>query len=107
MKLRVTRADLPQGNLEHWARVLLRVAKFILLLLMAPAILVLFHNPLDEQNAMREKLEQLKHQRDSLKQERDKWLRRKDWLEKDDAYLELQARDRLNRQKAGEYVLRF
>jgi cell division protein FtsB len=107
MKLRVTRADLPQGNLEHWARVLLRVAKFILLLLMAPAILVLFHNQLDEQNAMREKLEQLKHQRDSLKQERDKWLRRKDWLEKDDAYLELQARDRLNRQKAGEYVLRF
>ncbi|MBL9130667.1 MAG: septum formation initiator family protein [Verrucomicrobiaceae bacterium] len=107
MKLRVTRADLPQGNLEHWARVLLRVAKFVLLCLIVPVILVLFHNPLDEQTAMRDKLELLKHQRDSLKAERDKWLRRKDWLEKDDAYLELQARDRLNRQKAGEYVLRF
>jgi len=107
MKLRVTRADLPQGNLEHWARVLLRVAKFILLLLVAPVILVVFHNPLDAQTAMRDKLEQLKHQRDSLSQERDKLLRRKDWLEKDDADLELMSRDRLNRQKEGEYILRF
>ncbi len=107
MKLRVTRADLPHGNLEHCARVLLRVAKFILLLLIAPVILIVFHNPLDAQTAMRDKLEQLKHQRDSLAQERDKLLRRKDWLEKDDAYLELMSRDRLNRQKEGEYILRF
>ncbi len=63
--------------------------------------------PLDAQTAMRDKLEQLKHQRDSLAQERDKLLRRKDWLEKDDAYLELMSRDRLNRQKEGEYILRF
>jgi Septum formation initiator len=107
MKLRVTRADLPQSHLEHWARVLLRVAKMVLLCLTAPVILVLFHNPLDQQTAMRGKLEQLKHQRDSLTQERDKLLRRKDWLEKDDVYLELQSRDRLNRQKEGEYILRF
>ena len=107
MNLREIRADLPQSPLEHWARILLRVAKFVLLLLIVPVILVVFHNPLDEQTAMREKLEQLKEQRDDLKVERDKWLRRKDWLEKDDAYLELQARDRLNRQKEGEYVLRF
>jgi cell division protein FtsB len=107
MKLRVTRADLLQSHLEHWARVLLRVAKFVLLLLVAPTILVLFHNPLNEQTAMRDKLEQLKHQRDGLSQERDKLLRRKDWLEKDDTYLELMSRDRLNRQKEGEYILRF
>ena len=107
MKLRVTRVELPQGNLEHWARVLLRVAKFVLLLLIAPVILIVFHNPLDAQTAMRDKLQQLKHQRDSLAQERDKLLRRKDWLEKDDAYLELMSRDRLNRQKEGEYILRF
>jgi cell division protein FtsB len=107
MKLRVTRADMPQGNLEHWARVLLRVAKFVLLLLVAPVILIVFHNPLTEQNAMRDKLESLRHQRDSLSHERDKLLRRKDWLEKDDAYLELMSRDRLNRQKEGEYILRF
>ena len=107
MKFRVTRADLPQGNLEHWARVLLRVAKFILLLLVVPAILVVFHNPLDAQTAMREKLDEHKHQRDSLAQERDKRLRRKDWLEKDDVYLELMSRDRLNRQKEDEYILRF
>lgn len=107
MKFRVTRADLPQGNLEHWARVLLRVAKFILLLLVVPTILVVFHNPLDAQTAMREKLDELKRQRDSLAQERDKLLRRKDWLEKDDVYLELMSRDRLNRQKEDEYILRF
>ena len=107
MKLRETRAELPQSHLEHWARVLLKVAKFILLLLVVPVVLMLFHNPLDEQLAMRKKLEMLTHQRDSLKSERDKWLRRKDWLEKDDAYLELMSRDRLNRQKEGEYILRF
>lgn len=107
MKLRETRADLPQGRLEHGARVLLRVAKLLLLCLIVPAILIYFHNPLDAPTAMREKLDQLKQQRDSLAQERDKLVRRKEWLEKDDAFLELQARDRLNRQKAGEYVLRF
>ncbi len=107
MKLRETRAELPQSHLEHWARVLLKVAKFILLLLVVPVVLMLFHNPLDEQLAMRKKLEMLTQQRDSLKSERDKWLRRKDWLEKDDAYLEIQARDRLNRQKDGEWILRF
>ncbi len=107
MKFRETRAELPQSHLEHWARVLLKVAKFILLLLVVPVVLMLFHNPLDEQLAMRKKLEMLTQQRDSLKSERDKWLRRKDWLEKDDAYLEIQARDRLNRQKDGEWILRF
>jgi cell division protein FtsB len=107
MKLRETRAELPQNHLEHWARVLLKLAKFILLLLIVPVILMLFHNPLEEQVAMRNKLEQLKQQRDSLKQERDKALRQKDWLEKDDTYLELKARDRLNRQKDGEFILRF
>ncbi len=107
MKLRETRAELPQSHLEHWARVLLKVAKFILLLLVVPVVIMVFHNPLDEQLAMRKKLEMLTQQRDSLKSERDKWLRRKDWLEKDDAYLEIQARDRLNRQKDGEWILRF
>ena len=56
MNLREIRADLPQSPLEHWARILLRVAKFVLLLLIVPVILVVSHNPLDEQTAMRDKL---------------------------------------------------
>ena len=107
MTYRETRADQPQGRLEHWARVLLRVAKFLLLCLIVPAILLCFRNPLHEQTAMREHLTTLKEQRDALQAERDKLLRRKTWIEQDDAYLELMARDRLNRQKEGEYVLRF
>ncbi|MBK8092932.1 MAG: septum formation initiator family protein [Verrucomicrobiaceae bacterium] len=107
MTYRETRADLPQSRLEHWARVLLRVAKFVLLCLIVPAILLFFKNPLNEQTAMRQNIESLALQRDALRAERDKLLRRKDWIEKDDAYLELMARDRLNRQKEGEFILRF
>jgi cell division protein FtsB len=62
---------------------------------------------MDTQTAMRSKLEQLKDQRDTLKENRDKLLRRMEWLKNDNSYLETAARDRLNLQKEGEYVLRF
>ena len=88
-------------------RALLKLARFVLLLLVIPVIYVLCDNPLDEQLAMRTKLDQLKEQRDTLKADRDKLLRRMEWVKNDSAYLETAARDRLHLQKEGEYVLRF
>ena len=88
-------------------RALLKLARFVLLLLIVPVVYVLCDNPMDEQLAMRTKLDQLKEQRDTLKADRDKLLRRMEWVKNDNAYLETAARDRLHLQKEGEYILRF
>lgn len=107
MNYREVRAAEPQRPWEFWLRALLKVGKFVLLLLVVPVVYVLCDNPLDAQLAMRMKLDQLKEQRDTIKQDRDKLLRRMEWIKNDNAYLEMAARDRLHMQKEGEYVLRF
>ncbi len=107
MNYRETCASEPQSRWEFWMRAFLKVGRFVLLLLIVPVVYVLCDNPLDEQLVMRTKLEQLKTQRDTLKGDRDKLLRRMEWIKNDNAYLEMAARDRLHLQKEGEYVLRF
>jgi cell division protein FtsB len=107
MNYRELRASEPQGTWENRMRAVLKVARFVLLLLIIPVVYVLCDNPMDEQAAMRNKLDQLKVQRDTLKTDRDKLLRRMEWIKNDNAYLEMAARDRLHLQKEGEYVLRF
>lgn len=92
---------------NRWLGMIWRVVQFVLLLLVVPLVLVLFRNPLDEQNAMRRKLELLEHQRDELKVQRDLLLSRMDWIKNSTDYLEVEARDRLNMHRDGEYVLRF
>jgi cell division protein FtsB len=88
-------------------RAVLKVARFVLMLLVAPVIYVLTYHPMDTQLAMRVKLDELSGQRAQLRDERDKLLRRMEWIKDDDAYLETAARDRLHLQKEGEYVIRF
>jgi len=107
MNYQELRAPESQPGWEFWMRAVLKVARLVLLLLAAPVIYVLFDNPLDKQLAMRTRLEDLKIERDSLKETRDKLLRRMEWLKSDNTYLEAAARDRLNLQKEGELVLRF
>ena len=107
MNYREVRASEPQSRWESWVRAFLKVARFVLLLLVIPVVYVLCDNPIDTQNAMRTKLDQLKEQRDVLQSDRDKLLRRMEWIKNDNAYLEMAARDRLHLQKEGEFVLRF
>lgn len=107
MNYRELRASEPQGTWETWMRAVLKVARFVLLLLTIPVVYVLCDNPMDKQAAMRGKLEQLQAERDVLKSDRDKLLRRMEWIKNDNAYLEMAARDRLHLQKDGEYILRF
>jgi cell division protein FtsB len=107
MNYRELRASEPQGTWETWMRAVLKVARFVLLLLTIPVVYVLCDNPMDKQAAMRGKLEQLQAERDVLKNDRDKLLRRMEWIKNDNAYLEMAARDRLHLQKEGEYILRF
>lgn len=107
MNYREVRAAEPQSPWVSWLRALLNLGKFVLLLLVIPVVYVLCDNPLDEQLVMRTRLEQLQQQREALQQERDKLLRRMEWIKSDNAYLEMAARDRLHMQKEGEFVLRF
>jgi len=107
MNYRELRASDPQGTWETWMRAVLKLARFILLLLTIPVVYVLCDNPMDKQAAMRGKLEQLQGERDVLKSDRDKLLRRMEWIKNDNDYLEMAARDRLHLQKEGEYILRF
>ena len=107
MNYREVRASEPQSSWVGWVRAFLKLARFVLLLLIVPVAYVLCENPLDTQNAMRTKLEELKGQRKELQADRDKLLRRMEWIKSDNAYLEMAARDRLQLQKEGEYVLRF
>jgi len=107
MNYREVRASDPQSRWVGWVRAFLKLARFVLLLLIVPVAYVLCDNPLDTQNAMRAKLEDLKGQRQELQADRDKLLRRMEWIKNDNAYLEMAARDRLQMQKEGEFVLRF
>lgn len=107
MNYQEMRASEPQSRWESWVRAFLKVARFVLMLLFVPVVYLYCDNPLNEQMAMRTKLEQLKEQRDKLKGERDKLFRRMEWIKNDNAYLEMAARDRLHLQREGEYVLRF
>ncbi len=107
MNYREVRASEPQSPWVGWVRAFLKLGRFVLLLLIVPVVYVWCDNPIDTQNTMRSKLEQLKEQRDVLQTDRDKLLRRMEWIKNDNAYLEMAARDRLHLQKEGEFVLRF
>lgn len=107
MNYQELRVSEPLSRWESWVRAVLKVGRFTLVLLVVPVVYVLCDNPIDEQLVMRTRLDQLKVERETLKGERDKLLRRMEWIKSDNAYLETAARDRLNLQKQGEYVLRF
>jgi flagellar biosynthesis/type III secretory pathway M-ring protein FliF/YscJ len=98
---------IPEQRTDKVLRWAVRVGRGVLVLLVFGAVLSGFKQPMNEQNALREKIRGLKEQSASLQMERDKRLRRLNWIQTDEGYLEMEVRDRLNLQKNGEYVLRF
>lgn len=94
-------------TVERCLKGLVRLGKFCLLLLVVPAVLAIYRQPLAEQNAMRAKLDRMKAHRDTLLAERDKLKRQTEWIKNDTNYLEVRARDHENMHKKGEYVIRF
>ena len=84
-----------------------KLLKGIIVLVVFGGVMFSVKQPLDQQNKLRAEVEALKGQAAGLKDERDRLLRRLNWIQTDAAYLELEVRDRLNLQKEGEYVLRF
>ena len=92
---------------DRWLRWGVRVAKGVLVLVVFAAILASVKRPLHEQNVMRARVAGLEEEASRLREDRDKLLRRLNWIQTDNGYLELEVRDRLNLQKGGEFVLRF
>jgi hypothetical protein len=97
----------PEQSTDRWLRWGIRAGKGVLVLLAFVGIMAGFKRPMEEQNAMRAKVDGLKRESEALREDRDKMLRRLSWIQTDEGYLEMEVRDRLNLQKSGEYVLRF
>ena len=94
-------------QIERWLRIATRVGKFCLLLMVVPAVILIYRQPLERQNSMRAELERIKLRRDELLAQRDQLKRQCDWIRHDPDYLEVRARDRENMHKKGEFVIRF
>jgi cell division protein FtsB len=91
-------------RLLAWGNQLLKGA---IVLVIFGGIMLSVKQPLEQQNQLRAKVDGLKDEAEDLKGERDRLLRRLNWIQTDASYLELEVRDRLNLQKEGEFVLRF
>lgn len=101
------RARIPQDTGTRWLRLLVRAGKFALLLVILAAAHAFFAPRLEEKLELQLKVAALKRERDLLRDERDKRLRKVDWIRNDADYLEVAARDRLHLQKEGEYIIRL
>lgn len=98
---------MPEDTGTRWLQALVRIGKFVLVLMIVPSVLIYYWPKREQQEAIKERVAKLKRERDALLAERDKRLRRVEWIKNDVTYLEIAARDRLNLQKDGEYVIRF
>ncbi len=107
MKYEEIRAGIPQDTSTRWLTLVVRFGKFLLVLLIVPSIMIIFRPKKSEQDAMKARVAMLTKQRDVLRDARDQRLRRVDWIKSDTDYLEMAARDRLDLQKEGEYIIRF
>ncbi|MCB1225996.1 MAG: septum formation initiator family protein [Verrucomicrobiales bacterium] len=92
---------------DRWLARGVTALKALLVLMVFVGILFGFRVPLEEQNAVRRHVDALREDGVVLKAERDALLRQLSWIETDIGYLEVEARDRFNLAKSGEFVIRF
>ncbi len=79
----------------------------LLLAMIVPFTVLAFRPPAAEEEAQRERLQELESRRDRFVIERTRLRQKCELVAKDPEYLELMARDRLQMQKDGEYIFRF
>ena len=66
-----------------------------------------YRQPLPEPEALRTNIVKLKAEKQALEVQRNQLINRVDWAKNDDEYLQIIARDRLNKQREGEVIVRF
>lgn len=86
---------------------LVRMNRYLLLLLIIPAGIIGFWPPYKDLEHARQRLAQLELQRDAFKDKATRLEKKLELIKNDPEYLEAMARDRLHLQKDGEKVVRF
>lgn len=86
---------------------LVRMNRYLLLLLLIPAGVIYFWPQWKEQEEAKKKLAEITLQRDVLAQKADKLEKKLELIKNDPEYLETMARDKLSLQKDGEIILHF
>ena len=108
----MSQEDLPDELSGHGERSgvlsrLVRLNRYLLLLLLIPLGIIYFKPPYAEQQEAQRRLDELTLQRDATKEKAARLKRKLDLIRNDDEYLEAMARDRLHLQKDGEIIVRF
>lgn len=66
-----------------------------------------YRQPIAQPVELQASIRRLNAEKATLEVQRDQLVNRVGWAQNDDAYLEVIARDRLNKQKQGEVIVRF
>lgn len=86
---------------------LVRMNRYIGLLLLVPAGIIGFWPPYKDLKHAEQRLGELELQRDTFKDKATRLEKKLELIKNDPAYLEVMARDKLQLQKDGEKVFRF
>jgi hypothetical protein len=86
---------------------LVRLNRYMLLLLIIPAGIIGFWPPYKDLERARQRLAEKEVLRDTKKEDLTRKQKKSDLINTDPSYLEVVARDRLQLQKDGEKVFRF
>ncbi len=86
---------------------LVRMNRYLMLLLLVPAGLIYFSPPYRELEDARRHLGELQQERDARRGIKSRKEEKLELIKNDPEYLEVMARDRLRLQKDGEMVFRF
>lgn len=97
----------PSAEGQNFLARLVRLNRYLLLLLIIPTGIIYFWPPLKEQEIALKKIGLLSQKRDVLKNEVHRLQQKLDHIKNDPDYVETMARDRLHLQKDGEVILRF
>ena len=96
-----------KSTLERFLGVFVGFQWWLLLALGVAGGVCYYRQPIAEPKELQAGIKRLSTEKTALEAERDKLVNRVEWAKNDDAYLEVIARDRLNKQKEGEVVVRF
>jgi cell division protein FtsB len=96
-----------KSTLERFLGVIVGLQWWLLLALGLAGGVFYYRQPIPEPKELQTSIKRLRAEKLALEVEHDKLVNRVEWAKNDDAYLEVIARDRLNKQKDGEVIVRF
>ena len=96
-----------QSKLERLLSRMVKLQWWILLALGVAGGVFYYRQPLPDPEAVKDQIVKLTAEKQTLETQYGQLVNRVEWAKSDDEYLQIIARDRLNKQKEGEVILRF